>query len=251
MSNDHAALGLLGFIPVLATGPLVLGAEALVATVTGPDLEVDEDPVAQVVRVHDRSTGDRCRVDGALVRDRGRQRERDRAVVARSRTRRDRAGRREPARVVTDRRDVTIASYPLQDATEGFAAVDGNGSFTWTFSSISGPWIAGLSDVSYHLTTAVPDVVAVREGSTATGPAVGSPVLHRWSFRPRSGRLSRDDVSGLGRWALPLRERRPGRQQLHVPLPRPVRSGVAVGGAARLRARQRLRAQRHARRARR
>jgi hypothetical protein len=66
--------------------------------------------------------------------------------------------------------DVTIADYPLQDFLSGFEAVDGNGTFTWSFTSIGPPWVAGLSDVQYHLTTEVPDVVQVFEGSVAEGP---------------------------------------------------------------------------------
>jgi len=68
--------------------------------------------------------------------------------------------------------DITIADYPLQDFKRVFAdaIVDGTGTYTWSFSSISGPWVAGLSDVQFHLTTEVDDVVQVFDGSTARGP---------------------------------------------------------------------------------
>jgi len=69
--------------------------------------------------------------------------------------------------------DVTIASYPLQDFKPVSAWAEGEngtGTFTWSFSSIAGPWVAGLSDVQYHLTTTVPDVEQEFTGSVAEGP---------------------------------------------------------------------------------
>jgi len=66
--------------------------------------------------------------------------------------------------------DVTIADYPLQDFKPGLPDVSGVGSFTWRFSSVGPPWIAGLSNVSFQLTTQVPDVVTVLNGSVQTGP---------------------------------------------------------------------------------
>lgn len=66
--------------------------------------------------------------------------------------------------------DITIADYPLQDFQSGFESVDGSGEFAWSFTSIGPPWVAGLEDVKYHLTTAVPEVVQEFEGSVADGP---------------------------------------------------------------------------------
>ncbi len=72
--------------------------------------------------------------------------------------------------------DITIASFPLQDFKRVYAKpVDGDGTFTWSFTSINGPWVAGLSDVQYHLTTEVPDVVQEFTGSTAEGPLWNRP----------------------------------------------------------------------------
>jgi len=81
--------------------------------------------------------------------------------------------------------EVSIADYPLQDFKRGFAGVDGSGTFTWAFTSFGPPWVAGLSDVQYHLTTEVPDVVQTFTGSVAQGPL--------WS-RP----FSIVGISGLG-----------------------------------------------------
>lgn len=71
--------------------------------------------------------------------------------------------------------DVTIADYPLQDFTGGFDAVDGDGAFSWSFTSIGPNWIAGLQDVQYHLTTQVSDVEQTFEGSVADGPQWSRP----------------------------------------------------------------------------
>ncbi|TVQ59149.1 MAG: hypothetical protein EA379_11875 [Phycisphaerales bacterium] len=72
--------------------------------------------------------------------------------------------------------DVTIADYPLQDYRAGmFESVDGQGEFEWRFTSIGPPWVAGLRNVQYHLTTTVPDVVEVTNGSTLEGPTWNRP----------------------------------------------------------------------------
>lgn len=66
--------------------------------------------------------------------------------------------------------DVTIADYPLQDFRDGFSDVANEGEFEWSFSSVGPPWVAGMSDVQFHLTTQVPEVEQVFEGSVAEGP---------------------------------------------------------------------------------
>lgn len=71
--------------------------------------------------------------------------------------------------------DRTYADYPLQDFIGGFADVAGNGSFQWRFTSVGPPWVAGLRDVEFHLTTRVEDVVGTYPGSVATGPAWSRP----------------------------------------------------------------------------
>ena len=71
--------------------------------------------------------------------------------------------------------EVSIADYPLQDFIHGFDCVDGNGTFTWSFTSTDDPWVAGLSDVRYHLTTEVPKVEQVFDGSVDSGPTWNRP----------------------------------------------------------------------------
>lgn len=72
--------------------------------------------------------------------------------------------------------DITIADYPLQDVRSGFNAVAGQGAFTWSFSSQApAPWVSGLRHVRYHLTTQVPDVEQVLNGSVASGPLWSRP----------------------------------------------------------------------------
>lgn len=67
--------------------------------------------------------------------------------------------------------DRTIADYPLQDFQAGFDNAAGTGDFTWSFSSQAPtPWVSGLRNVQYHLTTNVPDVEQVFAGSVASGP---------------------------------------------------------------------------------
>ncbi len=83
--------------------------------------------------------------------------------------------------------DVTIADYPLQDFTDGFPSVSGIGNFSWEFTNdgVPAPFISGLRNVSYHLLTAVPDVVEVINGTVATGPNWDRPFFI-------------DGISGLG-----------------------------------------------------
>lgn len=83
--------------------------------------------------------------------------------------------------------EVSIADYPLQDYTPTplAAAVPSAGNWSFAFDSFGPPWVAGLRDVRLHLTTTVPDVVQVFNGSVASGPT--------WS-RP----FSIVGVSGLG-----------------------------------------------------
>lgn len=72
--------------------------------------------------------------------------------------------------------DRTIADFPLQDATDGFAGVLGNGEFIWTFLlNAPAPYTMGLRDVSYHLLTSVPDVQRAWPGTTAGGPLWNRP----------------------------------------------------------------------------
>lgn len=71
--------------------------------------------------------------------------------------------------------DRTYADYPLQDFVAGFADVAGSGSFQWRFTSVGPPWVAGLRDVTYHLTTRVDDVVGTYPGSVASGPTWSRP----------------------------------------------------------------------------
>jgi hypothetical protein len=65
--------------------------------------------------------------------------------------------------------EVSIADYPLQDA-EPLAAPGGSGTYDLEFTSVSGPWVAGLRDVTLYALEQVPDVVEVRQGTTAGGP---------------------------------------------------------------------------------
>lgn len=202
---------LLAVIIGLAAASSGLAAEAVVATVPGADFQVGSTPIVQTV---DFTTD--LPVNGVGFTARWS------AVVADTKggvapwsldleidvTAPDGTSQLAWAPIGGDR---TIASYPLQDATSGFARVGGTGAFEWTFSSISGPWIAGLSDVSYHLTTTVTDVVEVREGSTATGPlwdrpffiagisGLGPVVYHATTFRvPVSGLYTFDCVVPVG-----------------------------------------------------
>ncbi len=66
--------------------------------------------------------------------------------------------------------EISIADYPLQDATEAFVPAGGAGEYTWTFDSVSGPWVAGLRGVAFHALESVPDVVGVIESTTVGGP---------------------------------------------------------------------------------
>ncbi|PZQ17395.1 MAG: hypothetical protein DI564_06200 [Rhodanobacter denitrificans] len=71
--------------------------------------------------------------------------------------------------------DRTYADYPLQDYIAGFADVAGSGDFQWRFTSVGPPWVAGLRDVTYHLTTRVDNVVGTYPGSVASGPTWSRP----------------------------------------------------------------------------
>lgn len=72
--------------------------------------------------------------------------------------------------------DSTIADYPLQDATGGFAGVSGVGEFTFLFlTAAPSPYVSGLRDVQYHLLTNEPDVVDVSTGTTSGGPIWNRP----------------------------------------------------------------------------
>ncbi len=74
--------------------------------------------------------------------------------------------------------DRTIADFPLQDFSgAGFPSVNGTGTFQWTFnnSSPQAPYTMGLRNVQLHLTTTVPDVVEVRNDTTAGGPMWNRP----------------------------------------------------------------------------
>ena len=66
--------------------------------------------------------------------------------------------------------EISIAEYPLADAAPltnpGIAS---GGNYAFAFSSVGGPWVAGLRDVVYHALEAVPDVVDVRPGTTVGG----------------------------------------------------------------------------------
>ncbi len=70
--------------------------------------------------------------------------------------------------------DVTIADYPLQDGTDGFAGVNGNGTFNWEFIntqiSPGDPWIMGLNNVQLHLTTDAPDQTLEYTADVTAGP---------------------------------------------------------------------------------
>ncbi len=66
--------------------------------------------------------------------------------------------------------DRTFADYPLQDFTSGLPDVSGQGNFTWTFTSVGPPWVAGLRNVEYHLLAETPDVQQVINGSVLAGP---------------------------------------------------------------------------------
>lgn len=72
--------------------------------------------------------------------------------------------------------DSTIADYPLQDATDGFSGVSGDGEFTFLFLTVApSPYVSGLRDVQYHLLTHEPDVVYVSTGTTSGGPIWNRP----------------------------------------------------------------------------
>lgn len=83
--------------------------------------------------------------------------------------------------------DASFVDFPFQDASRaGLPGVSGVGDYTFNFDNVfNGPWIAGLRDVQYHLTTTVPTQTHTFSGSTA---GAGS-----WS-RP----FFIDGVSGLG-----------------------------------------------------
>lgn len=68
--------------------------------------------------------------------------------------------------------DRTIADFPLQDATSGFAGVSGIGEFVWEFTqpNVPAPYTMGLRNVEFHLLTEVSDVVDSWPGTTAGGP---------------------------------------------------------------------------------
>lgn len=71
--------------------------------------------------------------------------------------------------------EVSIANYPLQDATGTFVGPTSAGSYTWAFSSVQGVWVAGLRNVEAHAMTTVPDVTEIINGSTAMGPQWNRP----------------------------------------------------------------------------
>ncbi|MEQ9616730.1 MAG: hypothetical protein RLN60_01705 [Phycisphaerales bacterium] len=55
--------------------------------------------------------------------------------------------------------DITIAGYPMQDGAQLFSGTNTGGQYIVTFDSgAPSPWVAGLRDVTYYLTTTVPDV---------------------------------------------------------------------------------------------
>ncbi len=56
--------------------------------------------------------------------------------------------------------DFTIAAYPMQDGAQFLPGTTMSGTYTVALDSgASAPWVAGLRDVTYLLTTTVPDVV--------------------------------------------------------------------------------------------
>ncbi len=73
--------------------------------------------------------------------------------------------------------DVSIADFPFQDASPaGLPGVSGVGDYTFNFDNVfNGPWIAGLRDVRYHLTTTVPTQTHSFSGSTADGASWSRP----------------------------------------------------------------------------
>ncbi len=83
--------------------------------------------------------------------------------------------------------DVSFVDFPFQDASPaGLPGVSGVGDYTFNFANaFNGPWISGLRDVQYHLTTTVPTQTHSFSGNTAAGDS--------WS-RP----FFIDGVSGLG-----------------------------------------------------
>jgi len=65
--------------------------------------------------------------------------------------------------------EISIADYPLQDAT-ALSSSGGAGEWSWGFTSVSGPTVAGLRGVTFHALEEVPDVVEVINDTTAGGP---------------------------------------------------------------------------------
>jgi len=81
--------------------------------------------------------------------------------------------------------EVSIADFPLSDASDTFDVPSGPGMYTWTFDGTPSPYIAGLRDVELHFLQLVPDQTVVVNSTTMGGPT--------WS-RP----FSIVGVSGLG-----------------------------------------------------
>ncbi len=66
--------------------------------------------------------------------------------------------------------EVSIAEYPLADATGSFLEPSGPGDYTWTFSGTPSPYIAGLRDVELHYLASASDVTTVIDSTTTGRP---------------------------------------------------------------------------------
>lgn len=66
--------------------------------------------------------------------------------------------------------EVSIASYPLADATGTFIEPTTAGEYEWAFGGTPSPFIAGLRDVELHFLADAPDVVDVINGTLIDQP---------------------------------------------------------------------------------
>lgn len=71
--------------------------------------------------------------------------------------------------------EISIADYPLADATGTFLEPTTAGDYEWTFDGTPAPYIAGLRDVELHFLAAEPDVVDVINGTLIDRPLWNRP----------------------------------------------------------------------------
>lgn len=163
---------LLVALTVATTGPPAAGALRVIETALGPDFDVDQSGTVRAVEFESSAIG------GVGLEARWT------AVVA------DNANGTAPWSIdlgvdvaapsgaVTAWSpiggEISIADYPLQDA-RALAAPGASGTYDFAFTSISGPWVAGLRDVAFYALQQVPDVTEIRQGTTEGGPMWNRP----------------------------------------------------------------------------